>query len=519
MRDLGEMGESSLQFWCSQVGLVANGSRIDKTGWDFVIEFPFHKVLGPTRLHESAIECKVQVKATDKQNRKLPIKLSNLRRLITAPMPAFILFLEFDGKKNVQRAFLVHVDAELISTTLQRVHELETGGMTDHHKRTLTVHYGSKHEIKPLDGEGLKSKIELSVPQGMNSYVAWKNKHLKTTGYEKGFAQITFQTGDEANLLELIDVSLGLKRSARVTQFRESQVRFGIKSQPELVSEIGELEMPNLKPTAVGSINFKDDRLSVGLTFACRFYSSPLNAGLPKSLVKFRVEADCFDFILHPHLESGQCQFNPTSNVRLPINQLHDALCLIRMLTSAAKKIDLRLELNDGKPIAFQLNPSDRPFEHAELLDALKAAVEICHYFELNQNPVATLGEIERDVQHILQFWKLIGRSPPTFQCRFSVNSSGPTLEDRIPTAVVFLSNARVGKTVFGAIFVYTGIAQRVTDGEYSYSATTLKIERKIVSSIDEMISKEDLDRAFEEVRQAYVKDYLVFNHFNTPAR
>lgn len=104
MRDLGQMGENSVQLWCSQVGLTANGSRIDKTGWDFVIEFPFQNFIGPARVHEAAIECKVQVKATDNRDRKWQIKLSNLRRLITAPMPAFILILEFDGKKAAQRA-------------------------------------------------------------------------------------------------------------------------------------------------------------------------------------------------------------------------------------------------------------------------------------------------------------------------------------------------------------------------------------------------------------------------------
>lgn len=110
MRDLGQMGESTFSLWCGQAGLIANGSQVDRTGWDFFVEFPFTGSTDPIRLHDPAIECKIQVKATDKTDRKLPIKLSNLRRLITAPMPAFFVFIEFDGRNVAQRAFLVHVD-------------------------------------------------------------------------------------------------------------------------------------------------------------------------------------------------------------------------------------------------------------------------------------------------------------------------------------------------------------------------------------------------------------------------
>ncbi|ENU71461.1 hypothetical protein [Acinetobacter baumannii] len=40
MRDLGQLGESTFAMWCAQVGLIANGSAIDKTGWDYYVEFP-----------------------------------------------------------------------------------------------------------------------------------------------------------------------------------------------------------------------------------------------------------------------------------------------------------------------------------------------------------------------------------------------------------------------------------------------------------------------------------------------
>jgi len=514
MRDLGQMGENSVHLWCSQVGLTANGSRIDKTGWDFVIEFPFQNLIGPAHVHEAAIECKMQVKATDNRDRKWQIKLSNLRRLITAPMPAFIMILEFDGKRDAQRAFLIHVDKELISRTLERIHELETVKKDSaHHKRTLTIQYGDHHLVPSLDGEGLKAKIESYVSDGMHVYVARKNTHLETTGFENGFAQITFQTGSQEDLLGLIDVSLGLKRSAKVTQFRESKLRFGIKSDAKLVGEFGDIEMPNLKPTAEGSINFRDSRLSAGLTFRCKFYSSPLNSMLPKPLVKLRIESDCFDISMNPFTGAAEYRFNAGAGVRLPVNQLYDAVCLMRMVTSSARKVDVRLDLSDGKALAFALNAKDKPFEHTKILEALNAAVSICHSFHVSECPSATLEEIARDSQSILQFWTVVGPDPAHFQCSFTVNGTG--FEENKPTAVVCLTSTRIGKHVFGAIFVCTGIAQLGPDGRYSLLASDLKVEQTLISAVDDMIQKVDLVQAIDDVEKIYRKDHQVLCAFD----
>jgi hypothetical protein len=41
MRDLEELAEGFFRVWCSSVGLIANGSQIDRTGWDFFVEFPW----------------------------------------------------------------------------------------------------------------------------------------------------------------------------------------------------------------------------------------------------------------------------------------------------------------------------------------------------------------------------------------------------------------------------------------------------------------------------------------------
>lgn len=193
MRDLGLMGESTFSLWCADAGIIPNGSQIDKTGWDYFVEFPFEDLNDPTEIHKAAIECKVQIKATDKKERKLPVSLSNLRRLITAQMPAFFVFIEFDGSDSAKDAFIVHVDNELITKVLKKLHEIEQSDKTNKfNKRKMTISYGDSHKMEHLNGDCLKEVFISHIGMDISRYISNKIKHLESTGFEDGFAQINF---------------------------------------------------------------------------------------------------------------------------------------------------------------------------------------------------------------------------------------------------------------------------------------------------------------------------------------
>lgn len=515
MRDLGQMGESTFNLWCGQAGLTANGSKVDRTGWDFFVEFPFAESKDLTQLHAPAIECKIQVKATDKSDRRLQIKLSNLRRLITAPMPAFFVFIEFDGMDVAQRAFLVHVDDNLISKTLKRIHELENVSRAfDHHKRSLTVNYGQEHEVAALTGDSLRRRIEEHIPHGMTRYVSNKNQHLESTGFESGFAQIEFRTKGKENLIDLIDVSIGLKQSVQVFEFEGFHTRFGIRSRfPIIDSDRGKLEMPELKPTATGTIRFREDRLSPGLVFPCRFYSSPLNAMVPHDLVKVRIEADCFDISMNPFTGAAEYRMNAGAGVRLPIRQLRDVIRLIHVITSSAKKVFVDLFLGGANLLELALNAQDKPFEYNKVLEALNAAQRICEIFEVSESVIVSLEEIAHYADSIIQFYSVIDTGPSLFRCDFSVQEDG---YDRTkPAACVAMTTTKIGRRVFGLIFVMSGSVDALEDDCYSLLARNVKIEQKIVSNDEGVIQKEDLVLAFENIEKTYAEDFEVITMFD----
>ena len=81
--NLGKLGEEELSRWCTSSGLVANRSLEEDTmGWDHLVEFPYTKSDGPQDKQKKLIECKIQVKSTQRTDKGVNIKLSALKRLV-----------------------------------------------------------------------------------------------------------------------------------------------------------------------------------------------------------------------------------------------------------------------------------------------------------------------------------------------------------------------------------------------------------------------------------------------------
>ena len=102
-----------------QCCLAANKFHEDKTGKDFLVEFPLDA--NAKHIHKAPTTARIQVKSTDDRRRKWQVKVSNLKRLATELGPSFIVFIEFDGKDHPKKAFLVHIDDQWVTKILKRV--------------------------------------------------------------------------------------------------------------------------------------------------------------------------------------------------------------------------------------------------------------------------------------------------------------------------------------------------------------------------------------------------------------
>lgn len=515
MRDLGLMGESTFSLWCGEAGLIPNGSRIDKTGWDFYVEFPFPEEMSALNLHRAAFECKVQVKATDRKDKKISVSLSNLRRLITAQMPAFFVFMEFDGEAVAKQAYLLHIDNELITKILKRLHELDQSNKDNRlNKRTMTLTYGDDHRLSPLGGKSLKRKVLGFVGEDLEEYISNKRAHLQSTGFEDGFGQITFTTEGEENLRRLVDVSLGIEGEVDISRFKGLDRRFGIAAKTPFVDcEGGKLQMPNLQPTAKGMVRFKEDKLAPGLSFDANLYISPFNAMVPDKFKKIRVEGEFFEFIFNPYTGSANYSFSFGEGFRLELRRFRDALKLVHLMGLSGKRLHAELQFDGFPPLAFAVGGKGREFDFSLELKAMEAAVKIWSYFEISDDIDVSLGEIGDYEAEIVQLSEIISSPPDLLRIQFRVDGDGFDPTEKV--ACIFLVSAPVGGYVVGALMVASGAVETVEGGKFNLLTRDLVVGRKIVSAQGKAVDSELLNSAVSELEVKYAAEHSVVTFFD----
>ncbi len=501
-RDLGEMGESTLRLWCSQVGVAANKAQVDKTGWDFLLEFPIQDISSSEKLHKPAIECKVQVKSTDKSRGGDSISLSNLWRLATSPIPTFVLFISFDGEGVAQSAHLVHIGNTHISKILKRVHREHQGSTIPNlHKKTLRIRHSINDRINSLDGFELTKKIRNEIGEDYDQYVSNKKKHLESVGHENGYGIFTFTTEGKESLERLVDVSIGLSKAADVKNLVGHRFRFGIKEKdPLFESETGALSMPDIKPLSSGTLRFKEYDHSPGISFRANMYVSQMNKFVPEEMRKVRLEGDFFDLVFNPWTGSAKYDLSRGSSLSLDIVQLRDATRLLALLSSG---IPLTAELEfDGIPkLAFKVGTLQQTLPLASELQVTEAAVRIARDFDVSEKVESTIDELIRAKESILQLDHLLRSPPGTFLASFSID--GGQLDEDKKTAIVFACGASIGTHVFGVIFSVSGAPRKSENGKFELPADEVIVQRKLVARRSESSDRIDIEPLILEIESS----------------
>ncbi|WP_162626864.1 DUF4365 domain-containing protein [Aeromonas allosaccharophila] len=510
MRDVGRMGESAFSMWCAGGGLVANSSQVDKTGWDFIVEFPFTSSLSPMEVHKSAHTCMVQVKSTDKQDRKLPITLSNLRRLATAQMPTFFAFIEFDNKDNAQRVFIVHMDNDLSERVLKRLHEVEQSDeRKDLNKKTMTIKYDDNNLIPEINGVSLRHIIQNHIGGDYSTYVSNKNKFLESSGFEHGAYNVKFTTVGKDNTQKLINMSLGLKEQVEVTSILGTCSRFGIKAKkPFLELATGSLSMPDVKPTFKGVLRIKESKLSSGLSFKANFYIFPFHFYTEKSLRQSRIETRCFDFLINFYTGIASFKFTISGNDRIEAKELYNSLNAINSMgNKKAMYVEFIDEDEGKKKLRFRTNEKDGYHDYS-LQSLMGKVLSIANFLNIYEPINISPNEALNNQAEIELINDAITLTPNKFQVEFSCHDS-----DELNTkecACIFLSSAKIGDHVVGFYITIIGPAIRNSSGKYMVSGRKKIIEERISFLEGDVIEQECLLELLSELRMKYDNDYNV---------
>lgn len=485
MRDLGELGEDTFKLWCSQAGLIANPSRTDKTGWDFHIESSQNYKSLSGEIHSAPLVYKVQVKATDKRNRKLAVPLSNLWRMATLQMPTYYAFLEFDEENEAQNAFLVHMDSELVGKILERLHKNEQKDKpAELHKITYTLRYGEQHKLKQLDGDSLFLQLNKPINNDMAKYIADKKQYLETIGYGDDAYSFLFSL-DKTDAINLLDSSLGFESTVKVFSVTARKKRFGIyNKEPVFNHESGILRI-DAKPFSFGKIIFRENSFSAGLSFDVSVYTPVfLGSLLPPEHKKLRVKSDLFDIIWFT--ETSKLTVDFTFSGKVEIRQLSKVLKLMQILKS---NFQVELDLDIGEqPLKFNSNGADTELiSYENESSAIQQIQMILDAFEFRDFIELTLDEVSSFSSVYLNFIELLNVNLVSKANKeFVVKTTFTEVPEIKEGSNITLSSAtiRIGDYIFGVVFSIKGDYKKVEGNSYILQSNDYKCEEKFVLKI-----------------------------------
>ena len=298
--EIGEKGQARFKELCADAGLVCNQSDRDRTGWDFLVEFPFEAVAtGSTKLEtrETPLSCHVQVKTLWEKNDRFKMRLSSAERLAKELKPAFLYILKVNSSLQFSGAYLVHILDEPLGKILKRLRKEDSRGRSMPNKKTISMSASRDGIVVAPTGRALRDAFSAPAGKDMHAYAAKKYAQLKTLGFEERpyTSEMTLQIGKNE---EIVDVFLGLKRDVPVTYLRTEHTRFGI-AMPlrELTDKKGTITIEP-SPADTCTITVRGDPLSPAAVFRGNVFFPPPNLKFPPKQRKVLLRTDLFSLIL-----------------------------------------------------------------------------------------------------------------------------------------------------------------------------------------------------------------------------
>ena len=502
MRNIGRMGETIFKYWCDSVGLTANISIVDERGWDFFVEFPCDSssVL-PRDLLPTPIECKIQVKSTNGKRKGRDIKLSNLERLIKAQMPVFFCFIEFDGKKEAQAFYLVHVGKDIIEKTLKRIRELDSQGERYRlNKHKITINYTAANQLPEITGENLKRAIEKHIPGTLNQYISYKNELLDTLGFEDGKREFTFTMSGSDPVGEMVELSLGLRQEVYIDKSIGSHKRFGILSENPNLSSEGAILRSEAKPEP-GILKFKIDDFSPELALSADLYLPDfIDKSFPEKYRKLRVKSTMFELIFEPFNGELKYSFPCPDERRNSLNELKSHLKVFTLLKKASHPLVLEVSDKAKKrtPIPFNINVSDKIDDWSDVYNIGEMASSICEKLSISESDIlVSISELMQAQHSIEDLYAILYADPTIVHINLPANPEEYEQDDRL--ACISSEMITIGSKTIRFFLAVVGYISLVNQDQYRLIAEEIFFRNKLVTVEGEVIEQSAIDRKFDE--------------------
>lgn len=364
--DIGNIGESKLVEWCSQVDFVANKATDDKDGWDFLVAMPkkYNRDLKSLDKDNSHDQILIQVKTTKRNKGNRNIKVSNLQKLVNTPLPAFYLLIQVSEHGIPIKVHLFHVWEKIIAKVQKKLREIPKNKWDDLHKYNLTLPWDVAEEMQNHHGTEFQRVIEKKLIETKVKYSNKKNELRKSVGYTKNTGKINLEgkipkeyEGDADSLL--IDLLLGEKDKIAVEKFEIIDERFGNEIKVE-ERKGGYFKIGDIEPFGQANFNLRTQDFRANANLSTQLIVPkgvrPLIKDKSKLKVLFKTKfAKIFFFT-----ETKAINYNfsaPDFKKGHQINELIEISNLFLFLNE--------LEENEPTNVAIELN--DKPFLEAKL--------------------------------------------------------------------------------------------------------------------------------------------------------
>lgn len=495
--NLGKLGEDTFSLWCTQAELVSNRSNDeDATGWDHLVEFPYIETNRPKDSWNAPIECKVQVKSTQRKDRRLSIKSSALKRLIDYSYPAFILFLEFDKKNNLENSFLVHIDKTIIDKVLREIRKNHISKIKKElHKLKISISYSDKHKISDNTGLCFRDKVISFIPNSdINKYQENKNSIIKNSGFDDFNYHVKFNSSPK-NLREHIYQSVIRGREKlEIDNFEISENRFNLPDG-DIVKYRSQSGLLIITPSVIEhcTLYFKKSLTSPAIIFKAEVFSLP----------KISINEDD-RLVLRSPAFSIIVIFKNDTFYNCKIKFIQDKLSDIQEILKTLKVIQLYMitgeivfgiDLNGYRQFPSKITQLNINYNIVSLINPLEI---IINHFNLDYNFKTTLDYLSKEYVTILAISKIISNdiSNITYTNKNICNENILTLE------VPFIKYIELDDNIIGVSCII--ITKRDNDNHYigvefneidSFLFTTKNQLDSYVNDLNSNLKLDDTDK------------------------
>ncbi|AWK81570.1 TPA: hypothetical protein ACX6SN_000912 [Photobacterium damselae] len=462
---IGTLGEQTFSTWCSAAHLTSNRSlEEDRTGWDHQIEFPYIKTHLPRDKQLSPIQCRVQVKSTQRRDRKWSIKSSVLKRLIDYSYPSFLLFLEFTNGPEpvVESAFLVHIDKKIIERTLRAIRKNDTQkAPKELHELKISISYSKKHKLLVASGEAFRDAVVTYVSDGeITKYQKSKRQAVETVGYGEGSYRMQFQISPEELDKHICAQSIGLSKEP--VEVRNSVIldnRFNLKNGSVEIERSSEAKLtlqPNVLDTC--QLRFRETEFSPSINFDGEFVSSVNIYSVNKNKLFFRTSL--FSFELGDLDDNGKfdAKLHFTLEKKVPLD---DVIKVFRLFheDNVGKQLICEVELfKEQRTLNFHIE-MDHEFKEARTVADVLCVLK--DSFSIDGATLTTPDELFLHKDRLNALACVIQNKVDRFRVKMDDEIQEFPEEIKTPYTIC----AEIGKLAIGVITLFHGT--RIEDNNY----------------------------------------------------